>query len=120
MVGQLAVSFCERKEGETCVCLDVWAYPDGTYNLVIENFGTCTDREFAFPCSFHQLAGVLSRKSLVSESEVGMVTIERCGSFVCAQFDSSEGQDGFSHCIGFEEFRRAIEALESDAVGYLA
>jgi len=120
MVGELAVSFCERQPGQACVCLDLWSYPDGTYNLVIENFCDDGDQELAFPCAFHHLAGVLNRKPLVSESEVGTVTVERCGEDVCAEFQPSGDRNGFRQCISIGEYRRAIDALEAHALRYFA
>jgi len=120
MVGELAVSFCDRSAGRTSVCLDLWSYPDGTYNLVMENIGDGGTQELSFPCALHQLAGLLDRKSLVSQNEIGVVSIERCGDSVCAEFMPFDGKDGFRHCVGLEEYRHAITALEANTVGYLA
>jgi len=120
MVGELAVSFCERKVGQECVCLDVWSYPDGTYNLVVDNFGGIDGHGLSFPCAFHQLAGVLTGRPLVSQSPAGIVTIDRCGGSICAEFEPSDGQTPFRHCIAAEEYDRAMDALEANVIGYLA
>jgi hypothetical protein len=120
MVGELAVSFCERKAGQVSTYLDLWSYPDGTYNLVIENFGGADQQELSFPCAFHQLAGVLGGKPLISQNESGMVVIDRCGNSVCAEFQPFDSPEQFRHCIPLEEYRHAIDALESNVIGYLA
>jgi hypothetical protein len=120
MIGVLAVSFCERKEGEASVCLDLWAYPDGSYNLVIENFGGEGEKDLSFPCALHQLAGPLYNKVFTSQDEDGILQIERCDNSVCAEFTPFDDRDGFRHCIPFEDYQLAIEALETNAVGYLA
>jgi len=120
MVGELAVSFCERRAGQACVCVDLWSYPDGTYNLVVEHSGVDAKQEYSFPCSFQQLAGILDRKPLTSSNEFGSVLVERCGDSVCAQFET-EGEDaGFRYCISVEAYKKGIEALEANDVGYLA
>ena len=120
MIGELAVSFCDRKIGQGSVCLDLWSYPDGTYNLVIENFVGPAKNELSFPCAFHQLAGLLDSRALVTQNDAGVLAIEQCGGTVCAEFVPFEGHGGFRHCVGAEEYRMAIAALESDSVGYLA
>ena len=120
MVGKLAVSFCERRTGAPSVYLDLWAYPDGTYNLVMENFCGDIQQEYSFPCAMHQLVGLLERKPLESESDAGVLLVERCGNSVCAEFDPKDGRPSFRHCIAIEDYRMAIEALESHTVGYLA
>jgi hypothetical protein len=118
MVGVLAVSFCDRREGQAGVCLDLWSYPDGTYNLVMENFGK--EGEFAFACALHQLAAPLKGNSFTAQNEVGVLQIERCSDQVCAEFVPFDLSQTFRHCIAADEYRMAIEALEANAVGYLA
>src|ERR1700722_18077648 len=120
MVGVLAVSFCDRRAGQGGVCLDLWSYPDGTFNLVIENYGGEKGKELAFPCALHQLAGPLLNKPFMSENDEGVLQIERCGNQVCAEFVPSHSRKGFRYCIGLDEYQQAIEALESWEVGYLA
>jgi hypothetical protein len=120
MIGKLAVSFCGRQIGQPVVCLDLWSYPDGTYNLVVEQGGKSKNGDFCFPCSLPQLAGILDRKSLTTCNGLGSVHIERCGEAVCAAFEDALGEPAFRHCIPIDEYRRAIEALESNVVGYLA
>src|ERR1700722_8703304 len=113
MIGHLAVSFCDRKPGQTSGCLDLWSYPDGSYNLVMENFGGEGTRELAFPCALHQLAGPLHQKNFVSQTEEGILEIGRCGDTICAEFNPFDGRGKFRHCIGFEEYEAAISALEA-------
>jgi hypothetical protein len=120
MIGELAVSFYDRRAGQASVCLDLWSYPDGTYNLVMEDIGDDGNEEFSFPCALHQLAGILDRKPLVNQNEAGVLSIERCGTSVCAEFMPFDGKNGFRYCIGLDEYGRAIEALEASAIGYLA
>lgn len=120
MIGVLAVSFCDRKAGQAGVCLDLWSYPDGTYNLVMENFGGQRERELAFPCALHQLALPLNGKSFTSQNSIGVLQIERCGEQVCAEFVPFDLKHTFRHCIPSEEYRLAIEALEAREIGYLA
>jgi len=120
MIGNLAVSFCDRGAGANGVCLDLWSYPDGTYNLVIENFAGDADKELVFPCVLHQLAGPLDQKSFVSENEEGKLEISRCEELVCAEFVPFDGREGFRHCIPQEEYQLAIAALEANTSGYLA
>lgn len=119
MIGELAVSFCE-KEGRRAVCLDLWSYPDGTYNLVLENFAPEGSQEMAFPCALHQLQNVLEGKPFVADNAKGAISIERCGELVCAEYGPIDGGRGFRHCIPFIKYREAIDALQANAVGYLA
>lgn len=120
MTGVLAVSFCERKAGSGSVCLDLWSYPDGTYNLVVEHFAETGRVEASFPCSLYQLAGVLQKRPFTMETEEGSVVVEVCTDAVCAEFNSPSGKGSFRHCISIEEYRRAIEALELNTIGYVA
>ena len=120
MIGKLAVSFCERRVGQASVCLDLWSDPDGTYNLVVEHRDGAAHLEYAFPCSLPQLSGILDRKTLTTCADNGSIHLGRCGDSVCAEFEDVLGEPVFRHCIPIEEYRCAIEALESNAVGYLA
>ena len=120
MVGELAVSFCDRKADQVCVYLDVWSYPDGSFNLVLENLEGSSPREIAFPCALHQLAGVLKGKPFVNEGPLGSITVDRCRGSVCAEFKPAGEKEAFKHCIPMEEFCSAIDALESRSLGYLA
>ena len=120
MIGVLAVSFCGRRSGDSSVCLDLWSYPDGTYNLVVEYDGETGKIEASFPCSLGQLAGVLMRRPLTISGDQGEVTVEACTESVCAQFEWPNGSGGFRHCVPTEEYRKAIEALEYNVIGYVA
>ncbi len=119
MVGTLAVSFCDKGEGQP-VCLDLWSYPDGTFNLVLDNFQPEGSNQIAFPCALHQLSGVLKDRTFMSENGAGTVEIVRCGDVVCAEFNPTGGHSPFRHCIPVAAYGAAIQALEAHAVGYLA
>src|SRR5580704_12122411 len=108
MVGVLAVSFCERKVGQAGVCLDLWSYPDGTYNLVMENYGGQGQSEIAFPCALHQLSGPLLHKPFTCQNDDGVLQIEKCGNQVCASYEPFDGDGSFRHCIAFDEYEEAI------------
>ena len=118
MVGVLAVSFCGRRSVDGSICLDLWSYPDGTYNLVVEHQNDKGKVEAAFPCSLGQLAGVLSRRPLSISSEDGEVIVEFCGDAVCAEFGAHAGAGSFRYCIPVDDYRRAIESLEYNVIGY--
>lgn len=120
MIGSLAVSFCEKKEGHVAVCLDLWSYPDGTYNLVLDNFRTEGHREISFPCTLDRLTAIAKGKGFVAENEAGVVNIERCGEQVCADFQPFDGTGEFRHCIELRAYCQAMDALRDHAVGYLA
>jgi len=120
MVGVLAVSFCDRGAGQESVCLDLWSYPDGTYNLVLENHGDEGKVEVSFPCALYQLIAIKRGTMFVSQNDLGFVEIDRCEDKVCAQFIPFSGPGGFRYCIRFDEYRSAIEALEDNVIGYVA
>ena len=120
MVGVLAVSFCGRRSEDGSICLDLWSYPDGTYNLVVEHVRDTVKVEAAFPCSLGQLAGVLNRRPLSVSSDQGEVLVETCAEAVCAEFRVTGKAEEFRYCIPMDDYRRALESLEYNVIGYVA
>lgn len=120
MLGVLAVSFCERNGNDAHVCLDLWTYPDGTYNLVMENFGGEGGQELSFACTLHQLSRPLHNRTFTCQDANGVLQIERCGDYVCADFAPFDDRDRFRHCIHIDTYRAALQALECNVIGYVA
>jgi len=120
MIGELAVSFCERKVGETCLCIDLWSYPDGTCNLVVSALIGSADYELSFPCVPHQLDGVVKGRSLYTENDEGSILVEKCGEQICAEYSSLKSGRSIRQCIPSEEYRRAVDSLMTGTIGYLA
>jgi len=120
MVGKLAVSFCERKDNEACLCIDLWAYPDGTCNLVVSAVIGAVDYELSFPCAPHQLEAVVDGRTLYTENDQGSILVEKCGEQVCAQYESSMSGRKLRQCVALVEFSQAVDSLVAGSVGYLA
>lgn len=120
MIGELAVSFCGRKAGETSLCIDLWSYEDGSCNLVVSTAVGATEHELVFPCAPHQLDAVLSGKALFVKNTEGSILIEKCGDTVCAEYVSLRSGRNVKQCLPFEEFERGVNSLLSGTIGYLA
>ena len=120
MVGKLAVSFCERQAGESCLCIDLWSYPDGTCNLVVSSMIGLVDHELAFPCAPYQLDLVTSGQPLRIIRDEGSIVVDWCDGEVRAKYTSHMSGRCFRQCIALEEYRNAVDLLMTGTVGYLA
>jgi hypothetical protein len=107
MVGKLIVTFCERGELGTHKAIELWAYPDGTMNLVVARDDQGEGSESSFPCALSQLWKVSENRRVELEHEDARVRIERRGSLVCASFDRDA--DGWRQCIEATVYEEGLE-----------
>lgn len=115
MRGVLLGAFCERGSDHTSRCLELWAYPDTTLNLVVNRLGPEGDEEHAFPCAPHQLVNVLvENKSFRSQTPEGTVVVEREDDQVTAEFVSTKGDDRWRHSVPVEPFQNALAQVTAD------
>ena len=120
MVGELAVSFCERKKEESGMCIDIWSYPDGTCNIVVSAVIGSKLHELSFPCAPYQFEDVLKGKPFSTSNEDGSILIEKCSDAVCAEYESLKSGCKARQCMPLENFHRAVDSLLNGAIGYLA
>ena len=118
MTGVLLGAFCERGGVDSTRCLELWAYPDSTLNVVVNRFGIEGDEEYAFPCAPHQLVNVLRNRSFETETLAGVVRIQRDEDNVTARFTSSTKEDGWLHSVPVEPFVSALAQVAPEAEMY--
>lgn len=119
MKGVLLGAFCERGGIELTRCLELWAYPDTTLNVVVNRFGPEGEEEYAFPCALHNLVGVLQHRPFKQVGAAGTVAIERNGDSVTALYRSADGSDGWRHSVPVETFISALVQIAPEASLYL-
>ncbi|MDR3689486.1 MAG: hypothetical protein P4L46_08920 [Fimbriimonas sp.] len=120
MVGELSVSFCQRKNGETSLLIDLWSYPDGTCNLVVALPVSSPGGEDVFPCAPSQLSAVLEGRVFSLTGAHGSIVIEKSVDRVCAQYTCLTTSRSVRHCLPVDDFRRAVDALAEGSIGYVA
>ena len=120
MWGTLLGAFCERGNEASTRCLELWAYPDTTLNLVINQADSFGDLEYAFPCSPYQLLGVLRDQSFRAQTADGTVLISRDGDTVRATFTPASGSEGWQHTVAVEPFASALKAVVPEATRFAA
>jgi hypothetical protein len=64
MIGRLIATFCERPRAGTPHALELWAFPDGTLNLVLSEEGVASTGEHAFPCFSEHLEWALDGREV--------------------------------------------------------
>jgi hypothetical protein len=114
MRGVLLGAFCERGSDDSSRCLELWAYPDTSLNLVVNRLSADGDEEYAFPCAPHHLIKVLKNESFRSETEDGSVVVEREADNVTAEFVSSKGDERWRHSVPVEPFQNALAQVTAD------
>jgi hypothetical protein len=85
MVGELFETFCERSIGDALRAFELWAYPDGTLNLVVVSDGVDGKFEACFPCAVHTLQSVLDGRRTSLENENSSLRLRLCDDFVTAE-----------------------------------
>lgn len=114
MRGELLGAFCERGCDQTSQCLELWAYPDTSLNLVVNQHTPQGESEYAFPCAPHQLVNVLNNKSFLSETDEGTVRVEREADTVKAEFVSSDGNERWQHSVPIAPFQNALAQVSAE------
>jgi hypothetical protein len=107
MVGKLIVTFCEREKWGSHKAIELWAYPDGTLNLVVARGGQDEGSESSFPCMISQLWNVLEGHPVEFEHGDAHVTIDECEGLICASFHRNG--DGWRQCIEMTVFEEGLE-----------
>ena len=120
MIGELAVSFCDRKDGDVGMCIDIWTYPDSTCNIVVSFRTGSVLEEFVFPSAPHQLEQILEGKPLLISVGDRSIKIEAADGWVCAECQISSTAATVRQCVYDDVYRRAIEHLVAGSLGYLA
>ena len=120
MWGKLLGAFCERGGENLTRCLELWAYPDTSLNLVVNCAGGEGEREFAFPCAPHQLVGVLENQTFRSQTDEGAVVIRRDRDSVTAAFTPASGDAGWKHSVPIEPFATALIQVAPEASRFVA
>lgn len=118
MKGTLLGAFCERGNGLATRCLELWAYPDTTLNLVVNRFDGREEYEYAFPCAPHQLVNVLQNRSFETETSEGKVVLERENDLVKAGFQSTDGE-AWEHSVEVEPFVNALAQVAPEAEDFV-
>ena len=114
MRGELLGAFCERGGNDISHCLELWAYPDTSLNLVVNQYTPEGESEYAFPCAPHQLVNVLKNKSFLSETEDGRVKVEREENTLKAEFISTDGNERWEHSVPVGPFQNALAQVSPD------
>lgn len=120
MRGTLLGAFCERGSEASTRCLELWAYPDTTLNLVINRVDAHGDVEYAFPCAPYQLVGVLLDQTFRTQSVSGVVVLSRDGDNVTASFTPATGTGGWQQSVSIEPFASALVTVAPEATRFAA
>lgn len=121
MQGQLLGAFCERGGGATVCCLELWAYPDTTLNLVVNRAGAEEELEYSFPCAVYQLFNVLEGpRELTFHTSEGTIAVRRDEENLTATFISASGSVAWVHSVPVEPFVSALRLVAPDADRFLA
>jgi len=120
MWGTLLGAFCERGSEATTRCLELWAYPDTTLNLVINQVDAYGDVEYAFPCAPYQLLGVLLEQTFRTQNVSGVVVLSREGDCVTATFTPATGTGGWQQTVSVEPFASALMMVAPEATRFVA
>lgn len=115
MTGRLAATFFGRAPKKRAVFFELWAYPDGTFNLVLADPQGDGRDEIFMPCSLPQLVGLTRGGRLSFHHEDGVLSVFVSDNRVCAERYSPAFDRRFRICIDGDEFRHAIELLQNDA-----
>jgi len=120
MWGTLLVAFCERGGESSTRCLELWAYPDTTLNLVINRGDAQGDVEYSFPCAPYQLIGVLRGQAFEARTTEGAVTLSRDDGVITASFMPASGACGWQQSIPLEPFASALMTVAPEATHFAA
>lgn len=121
MQGQLLGAFCERGGEATVRCLELWAYPDTTLNLVVNRAGAEEELEYSFPCAVYQLFTLLEGpRELRFHTDEGTIVVRREDENLSATFTSASGTVAWDHSVPVEPFVSALRLVAPDADRFLA
>jgi hypothetical protein len=120
MTGVLLGAFCERGGADATRCLELWAYPDTSLNLVVNRYGPDGEEEYSFPCAPHHLVNVLRHLPFKTVTIDGTVIIERQADRVTTHFTSADLQGGWMQSVPVEPFVSALAQVAPEAESFQA
>ena len=119
MVGELVYTMCGMHGASRGRFLELWAYPDGSLNLVTSDCSETDGTEQSFPCMIEQLERALDETRVVLRNQTHTLILFGMDDCVCGELLMSCGRRLWDHCMDREEFTDMLGALNGIAMGIL-